>query len=463
MYRHCANINIRVWLAVLLVGSGLLMTGLSAAAGPAWQTNGGNPLPNDCSDVTAPGEDPPACCASGYVYYNDVPVAGAQVEIRSASGVFTTTTSTGPSSVTPYYASALSASPLNVSPGDTITITATYDGATTNTVYQEVVGGGQQVDVVIPAAEGDHPPISTIHYIYPNPAGQRWDTVIFSGSGADGDAEGAGIAAWEWTSDLDGELSTQEKFSLAASGLMSGTHTIAFRVQDDEGNWSGPVVRTLEVTPMAFDIDAGWQVLVFPALPDADYDAKRLLEDIAAQGGCPAEVSRWVSDLGNWGGYLPELPFGNFGLTPWHPYFLRANCASELQLPAGFTVAPGEAITLTTGWNFVALPPTVEGLTAAEACQQIADQGGAVDEIDRWAADVGNWAGHLCGKPFGDFALTSQEGYFIRSQADSVWRPEAIIGGARKVFLSRHTAASTRIRHLRSQRSKPRLAANQSK
>jgi hypothetical protein len=31
-------------------------------------------------------------------------------------------------------------------------------------------------------------------------------------------------------------------------------------------------------------------------------------------------------------------------------------------------------------------------------------------EIDRWDADTGNWAGHICGLPFGDFEMTPEEG-----------------------------------------------------
>ena len=77
------------------------------------------------------------------------------------------------------------------------------------------------------------------------------------------------------------------------------------------------------------------------------------------------------------------------------------------------------------GWNFVALPGPVEGLTATAACEQITAQGGVVGEIARWAADVGNWTTHICGLPFGDFALRPEEGYFIRSQANSMWNPSS--------------------------------------
>jgi hypothetical protein len=179
---------------------------------------------------------------------------------------------------------------------------------------------------------------------------------------------------------------------------------------------------------MTFDISPGWKVLIFPALPDPDYDAQRLMEDITAQDGCPAEVSRWIPELGNWSGYLPGLSFGDFGIQPGQPYFLRATCGSTLRLPAGFRIAPTEAIPLTTGWNFVALSRPAEGLTAAAACDQIAAQGGAVEEVARWAADLGNWTVHVCGLPFGDFEMRPGEGYFIKGQADSTWCPAVTAG-----------------------------------
>lgn len=422
VYRHSISACISTLFAALLVGSMLLALSSPTAASPAQPSQIGNPLPNNCSDITEPGEEPPVCCAFGYVYHDGVPVAGAQVVLQSTSGVFTTTTSAGAASINPYYARALSDSPLHVFPGETITLTATHNGATTSIVYQ-VVAGGQQVDVVIPAAEGDQPPIGTINYIHPNPAGQRSDVVTFAGTGADGDTEGAGIVAWEWSSDLDGELSTQEDFRLEAYNLTTGTHSIALRVQDDEGNWSAPVVRPLEVEPMAFQLYPGWQVVVLPALPDVDYDAKRLLEDIAGQDGCPAGLSRWMPGLSNWGSYLPELPFGNFSVEAWQPYFLRTTCPSALRLPAGFRISPPGVIPLTTGWNFVVPPPTTGTPTAESACERITSQGGAVSEIARWVADVGDWAGHICGQLFGDFEMTPDGGYFIRSQMDSVWRP----------------------------------------
>jgi len=106
------------------------------------------PLPHDCNGATPPGEDPPACCAYGYVYYDGVPVTEASVHIESPYGVLDTTTTSGEASGESYYSADLSSAPLLVSPGDVITVTATYEGGSASTVY-EVSPDGQQVDVVI--------------------------------------------------------------------------------------------------------------------------------------------------------------------------------------------------------------------------------------------------------------------------------------------------------------------------
>jgi len=74
-------------------------------------------------------------------------------------------------------------------------------------------------------------PIATIDSIIPSPA--RFDAeVSLSGSGSDSDGT---ILAYEWKSSIDGFLSDEEDFS---TSLSAGNHTIFFRVQDNDGEWS---------------------------------------------------------------------------------------------------------------------------------------------------------------------------------------------------------------------------------
>ncbi len=93
---------------------------------------------------------------------------------------------------------------------------------------------------------GNKPPTATIDDIYPNPAWQCEHEVTFIGHGEDSDGT---IVGYEWSSDLDGILSTNIDFQIEALDLSLGDHAISFRVQDNEGAWSLPDTRTLTIEP----------------------------------------------------------------------------------------------------------------------------------------------------------------------------------------------------------------------
>lgn len=65
--------------------------------------------------------------------------------------------------------------------------------------------------------------------------------LFFTGHGQDANA----IVAFEWRSNVDGVLSGQSSFS--TSDLSVGTHTIAFKVKDEAGHWSAPVLAQVKV------------------------------------------------------------------------------------------------------------------------------------------------------------------------------------------------------------------------
>jgi PKD repeat protein len=85
------------------------------------------------------------------------------------------------------------------------------------------------------------PPIAYIDSITPNPA-ELGQLIEFSGHGTD--KEGS-VVAYQWESSIDGSLSDVASFT--TSTLTEGTHTISFKVQDDEGLWSEVVTETLIV------------------------------------------------------------------------------------------------------------------------------------------------------------------------------------------------------------------------
>ncbi len=75
----------------------------------------------------------------------------------------------------------------------------------------------------------------------PNPANQG-QAVNFAGSGTDTDGS---ITAYQWSSNINGVLSTSRSFS--TSSLAVGSHTITFRVQDNQGAWSAPTIQILTI------------------------------------------------------------------------------------------------------------------------------------------------------------------------------------------------------------------------
>ena len=86
--------------------------------------------------------------------------------------------------------------------------------------------------------EGNQPPIAFIDTITPRSA-QPGETVSFAGHGID-DGQ---IVAYQWSSDHDGILSTEQSFTITS--LSVGRHVISFVVTDDDDATSEPVTQTL--------------------------------------------------------------------------------------------------------------------------------------------------------------------------------------------------------------------------
>ena len=145
-------------------------------------------------------------------------------------------------------------------------------------------------------------PQAFIDSISPNPAVYGEDTVRFTGHGID--ANGS-VVAYEWRSDLDGPLSTDEGFEMPADELTLGTHTITFKVKDDEDHWSKAVTDSLTVRapnelPMAYILS----ISPVPAFQDKD--------NVTFRGhGTDADGSismhEWASDLDGFLGVDAEI------------------------------------------------------------------------------------------------------------------------------------------------------------
>ena len=86
-------------------------------------------------------------------------------------------------------------------------------------------------------------PAAVVDSINPNPEAIEGDVISFSGHGEDSDGS---IVAYDWNSNIDGFLSNSS--SLSTSSLSAGTHTISFKVKDNDDAWSEQVETLLTIT-----------------------------------------------------------------------------------------------------------------------------------------------------------------------------------------------------------------------
>jgi hypothetical protein len=101
-----------------------------------------------------------------------------------------------------------------------------------------------------PTSSSGNAGIPTAHILYPIegiPLDRSQSLILFQGVAADNDEDGQSIVAYEWRSDRDGLLSTEQSFTRSSASLSLGQHVISFRAQDNEGNWSEWVQVTIQI------------------------------------------------------------------------------------------------------------------------------------------------------------------------------------------------------------------------
>ena len=109
-----------------------------------------------------------------------------------------------------------------------------------DTPYSIAGGSNQDIYPLGYFVEENQPPVAVIQSISPNPA-TAGQTVTFNGLGLD---DGS-INAWEWK--VDGSIvAISEDFS--SSGFSVGTHSVTFRVQDNDLEWSQTISNTFTIT-----------------------------------------------------------------------------------------------------------------------------------------------------------------------------------------------------------------------
>mgnify|MGYP002153775694 CR=1 FL=1 len=136
--------------------------------------------------------------------------------------------------------------------GECVPIQQCSEGAVRNEVkcpdgvnwkQREVCRNNAWVEETQPCPIPRQAPTAYIDSISPNPA-EQGQTVSFSGHGSDPDGH---IVEYNWRSSIDRQLSGSQSFS--TSSLSVGTHTIYFKVKDNDGLWSEEATATLEMRP----------------------------------------------------------------------------------------------------------------------------------------------------------------------------------------------------------------------
>ena len=118
--------------------------------------------------------------------------------------------------------------------------------------------------------------------------GLEGELVDLNGAGTDQDGS---IIAYQWVSDIDGDLSDQAAFT--TDTLSPDDHVITFRVQDNEGLWSNWEYAALEVNGRP-------TVNVTKTTPDAKVGQTIKMEGTADDDGQVTVVEVAIDD-GDWG------------------------------------------------------------------------------------------------------------------------------------------------------------------
>jgi Tol biopolymer transport system component len=203
-----------------------------AAEGPVSTSQPAADALGGCKRHT-PEDGATTCCISGWVYENGQPVA-AEVEMVSPTGSLTVFAQPHDGTGTdPYYTVNLSDAPLSVAVGDTLDLTARYNGKERSLTYTVQVTG-QQVDMVLPLdtepADNDAPPRATIAYALEQSSG----AAALHGIGQEA-VRGRTIAAYRWMDGSGAVLGQAATLTLPAAHLPP---TVRFQVQDSAGQWS---------------------------------------------------------------------------------------------------------------------------------------------------------------------------------------------------------------------------------
>ena len=174
-------------------------------------------------------------------------------------------------------------------------------------------------------------------------------------------------------------------------------------------------------TPVTLNLVTGLNGVGFPKTSEP-YTAPTLAAAIEAQGGDIKNIYQWREDLGIWEAHPVGFPINDFPVALGRGYFLSVTAGVTFEV-TGPSVSSPLTLNLVTGLNGVGFPATSGAYTASSLAQEIANQGGLVNNIYRWREDLGIWEAHPVGIPINDFDIENGRGYMIQATIPTAFSP----------------------------------------
>lgn len=209
-----------------------------------------NPTGRHCVDVGPPNEeqDPNWCgCTWGTVFVDGKPALGAEITLSLNGKQLERMVDIHSGEAYPFY--SLRASQIDAKYGDMVTITASFlhQTLTRSVRLTPNLEGEQQLNFAFPVTPlPNNPPTVTILSL-PSVIQANQNITLSAVAIHATPLPNVQIVAYEWRSDKDGALGSENTTILRAGLLSAGTHIISIRAQDTRGVWSATQTQTIVV------------------------------------------------------------------------------------------------------------------------------------------------------------------------------------------------------------------------
>jgi len=154
----------------------------------------------------------------------------------------------------------------------------------------------------------------------------------------------------------------------------------------------------------------GWNLIALPVVPETDYMAQDLLDEVNIGFGASCnEVDRWLN--GGWNAHIDGVSFNNFDINLGEGYFLKCLNNADWDI-YGMEMWEEIPIDLLAGWTLISLPYPPNEYKAQSLLDRLNAEGDFCTEVDRWLN--GGWNAHINGVGYNNFDIEPDQGYFVR-------------------------------------------------